>query len=105
MLGMMLCLLAALFAIEAKLACYVPDSNHAIQISASKLKAADAPGLVAEAFALSQAPLFLAGCLLIFAFALRDQLEEPAWLVFVSPAPRHRSAFVPHLFFRPPPVL
>jgi hypothetical protein len=105
-IGGVLCLLAACFAFEAKLACYSPASSPAAQISATKLQSADAPKLIAKVlsapsvqyhlpaepiFVLSVAPLG-ASAMLSTAESVHDQLKPQAF-----------SNFSPHLFRRPPP--
>jgi hypothetical protein len=104
-LGIVLCLLAALFAIESKLAWYGPDGSPTAQVSASKLQAAEAPRLVAQALA-STLPIphfpetaqILA--LILAAGAARSApLPEKA-----QPARLISSSLSPHLFFRPPPA-
>ncbi|KAA6455711.1 hypothetical protein DYQ86_27225 [Acidobacteria bacterium AB60] len=103
-LGVLLCLLAAAFAFEAKMAWFGPAGSPAAQISASKLQPADAPKLTPP----SHGPIFLtalipelAAFLVLVAMgrtATRIAQPERPPLVPASPG------FSPSLFFRPPPV-
>jgi hypothetical protein len=103
-LGLMLCLLAALFAFEAKIACYSPEGSPGIQISALKLQQTDASRLVAEVFTArptlpgsSINALIMTMVLAIsFVQAMRP-VPKPAFVGPFSPG------FFPNLFFRPPP--
>ena len=103
--GVVLCLLAAVFAIEAKVAWFSPDGSPPAQISASKLQPADAPRLIAQALDSPEAvPNILPESSLIVALALAVAL-----LAFVPAAKRDRlepstsPGFSPPHFFRPPP--
>ncbi|MBS1801875.1 MAG: hypothetical protein JST28_00830 [Acidobacteria bacterium] len=101
-LGLLFCALAALFAVEAKLAWYGPDPGPVSQISSSKLQATDAPRIIAEAISVSTpvvhvAPIVLVVALLAFcAFAMSAEADSTRQ-VFVG--------FSPQVFFRPPPSL
>jgi hypothetical protein len=106
-LGIVLCLLAAVFAFEAKIAWFSPAGTPTAQISASKLQPADAPRLIAEALA---APIasqhFPSETPLLFAVALL--LAPIAWFCFRISMPDRAevyasSHFSPPLFRRPPP--
>lgn len=103
-IGVVLCLLAALFAIEAKLAWYAPDSAPASQISASKLLAADAPRIAEQAVASSLLPLSFIDALFLLALVL----TAPAiGFVHRTPIrlPKPRACdYSSSLFFRPPPI-
>jgi hypothetical protein len=104
--GGVLCLLAASFALEAKLACYSPASSPAAQISATKLQPANAPKLIAQALSapsvlhhLPAEPIFVnsvaplgALALLSLAESLRDEFKL-----------QDSPSFSPYLFRRPPP--
>jgi hypothetical protein len=105
-IGGVLCLLAASFAFEAKLACYSPASSPAAQISSTKLQPADAPKLIAQALSapavlhhLPAEPIFVTTVAALgvpvppsFAGSVRDQLKLQV-----------PSIFSPHHFRRPPP--
>ena len=104
-MGIVLCLLAALFAVEAKVACYGRLGSAPSQISASKLKVADAPRLVAHALASSELVLSLFGTTAIVSLTLT--LGVTRWAprpVDALPVLFLSSSFSPHLFFRPPPA-
>ena len=105
-LGLLLCVLAALFAIEAKLAWYGPAASPATQISASKLQPSEAPRVVAQALASSRpvAHFPAIGQILSLAIAVSAARISPR----VADAPRTgvpRFGFSPQTFFRPPPSL
>jgi len=106
-LGIVLCLLAALFAVEAKIAWYSPAGSASALISSTKLQAADAPKLILHASSvLAPALHFIENAavlsLALFWLALMSRAAQtaPARLQ-VSASP----SFSPPLFFRPPPVL
>jgi len=105
-LGIVLCLLAAVFAFEAKLAWFSPAGSPPAQISASKLQLADAPKLVAQALTVPASPRFPADIPLLLAVAL---LLLPAVRVAYRGPQRTgdrfqaSSIFSPTLFRRPPP--
>ena len=104
-LGLMLCVLAALFAIEAKMAWYLPTSTPTTQISATKLQQADAPLLVAHA--LSSSDNFVSHLNEVAkVLSLRVIVEEPGFRWRTAETHLDRvipSSFTPQLFFRPPP--
>ncbi len=106
-LGTVMCLLAAVFFVEAKLAWYSPDSTARVELSAGKLRADDAPKLVASA-PLAPAPLpdLLPQGTLIGAFVFlaaiafyRLAVRIPAETMAVAAGP---GSFPP-LYLRPPP--
>lgn len=103
--GMVLCLLAVLFAIEAKLAWYAPDGNPTAQISAAKLQAADAPRLVAQVLASSQTALLFVGVIALFAPMMPAVSAQFARLAPVQMAKAGSPDLRVHLFVRPPPAL
>jgi hypothetical protein len=102
-LGLLFCALAALFAVEAKLAWYGPDPGPVSQISSSKLQATDAPRVIAEAISVSTPVVHVAPIVLVVAL--------PAFCAFFAmsaEADSTRQVFVgfsPQVFFRPPPSL
>lgn len=105
-IGAALCLLAALFAFEAKLAWFSPAGTSCKQISATKLQPADAPKLIAQALATRQAahhfpaePRLLAGVAFLVA-QIPQSFNEVDHKGF---KPLFSLAFSPHLFRRPPP--
>lgn len=104
--GVLLCLLAALFAIEAKLAWYGPAGSAAAQISYSKAQPADAPKFSLR----SVTPSFPAPSVLEIATLLTLILLTEACRLLLRPlearsAALPSSGLSPQLFFRPPPVL
>jgi hypothetical protein len=102
-LGVLLCLLAAVFAVEAKVGWYSPNGHIRVELSATKLQAADAPRHVGEALT-APAPvphppmellLFLSVAVIVsirFIPRLTENALPPAW-----------PSFSPPHFFRPPP--
>jgi len=105
-MGIVLCLLATLFAIEAKLAWYGPHGSPASQISAFKLKGADAPLLVAQALASSELVPHLSGIAAIVSLTLMVSVARWTFQpVEALPVQSLSSGFSPHLFVRPPPAL
>jgi hypothetical protein len=100
---MLLCLLAVLFAVEAKLAWFGPDGSPTAQISASKLQPADSPKIAAHSHA-SSLPgglLLQFAAILVVALMGRGAIRLP-WRVSATTIPGSPS-FFPSLFFRPPP--
>ena len=102
-LGIVLCLLAALFAIESKLAWYEPVGSPTFQISASKLQAAEGPRLIAQALASSLPAPYLEEIATILAFII----GAAGCAVLPEKAQTARAlsfGFSPNLFLRPPPA-
>lgn len=103
--GLVLCLLAALFSIEAKLAWFGPSGSPTSQISASKLQAADAPRLIAKALARTAPAVHVP---VIFAALALVVFAVPAYASFCTAGtqtlPSLLPSYFPSLFFRPPPV-
>lgn len=106
-LGLVLCVLAALFSIEAKVAWYAPASSPATQISASKLQQADAPRLVAHALSSSDNPVphfpEIANVLAFIGVAEEPGLEWRSADTHWESLPLANLA--PNISFRPPPSL
>lgn len=102
-LGAVLCLLAAAFAMEAKLGWYSSNGQARVEFSSVKLQPADGPRQIVQALTTpapashfpGELPLVLAFAalvLIIFVPRLADFPPAPAW-----------SSFSPAHFFRPPP--
>jgi len=104
LLGMLLCLLAALFAVEAKVAWFGPDGSPSTQISATKLQAADAPKVASQANEPTFPGSWIPQLTLVLALALIGRrwnvLPQRPSSFTLSGSP----GFTPSLFFRPPPV-
>jgi hypothetical protein len=103
--GLVLCVLAALFALEAKLAWYGPAHSPSAQISSSKLQPTDAPRLVANAIAASDTvaahfPAVLPILALSIVLVATCVLPRSTGARQAGP---FSFAFTPHVFFRPPP--
>lgn len=102
-LGALLCLLAAAFAIEAKLSWYSPDGNVRVAISSDKLQPADAPRLTVHptippaGVVLAVEALFLVGFTALFPQLTVFRGSAEIGLIPV------RLSFSPPHFFRPPP--
>ena len=104
-----LCLLAVLFALEAKFAWYGPATGPLTSIQSAKARPADLPELVLHgALAHSGAPVQFA---LVYLAALTAAvLVKAASFCRLNPASMGQSLFAttyfsPGLFFRPPPAL
>jgi hypothetical protein len=106
--GAVLCLLAFLFAFEAKMAGYSsPAIRSYAQIRAAKLQPADAPRLIAQALSAPSALHHFPAEPIVLALAMIAALIP---LSFDGPARDERKlqispSFSPHLFRRPPPQL
>lgn len=102
-----LCLLAFLFAVEAKLAWYSPSSGPLGAIQSAKARPADAPDEVP--YAVSSLPLASAQtALLLAAFATTGLIKaQLCWASRVEPRAQLIFAVIfssPERFFRPPPA-
>ncbi|HWE87278.1 MAG TPA: hypothetical protein VG267_20190 [Terracidiphilus sp.] len=102
-LGAVLCLLAAAFAMEAKLGWYSSNGQARVEFSSIKIQPADAPRQIIQALATSapashfpeELPLFLAFAALILVIFVPRPADFSAALAW--------SSFSPPNFFRPPP--
>jgi len=104
-IGAALCLLAFLFAFEAKLAWFSPANTPCAQISATKLQPADAPKLIAQALATPKVAQHLPAEATLLAVALFIAVVPQAFAGMADKGfmPLVSSIFSPHLFRRPPP--
>ena len=103
-----LCLLAFVFAVEAKLACYDPQQGLRIDVSAAKAFPADIPSVVPHGLSSPDVIHPFIPVAEILAFAAGSALAADAVLTSV-PLHNHlsftaASFFSPPVFFRPPPV-
>lgn len=107
-LGIMLCVLAALFAVEAKIAWFSPAGSATAQISFDKARPAEPPkayphGMTSTtppAHDLAATATFVAASILLAAIAAVMLLPaRPRTQLALSPG------FSASLLFRPPPVL
>ena len=108
-LGIMLSLLVALFAVEAKIAWFSPAGSSTAQISFAKARPAETPKVLSQGFVSPATPahdfagtamlLALAGLLLASATIGFYRVVPARPKVCVSPG------FTASLFFRPPPAL
>lgn len=103
-LGILLCLLAAVFAVEAKLAWYSPNTTARVELSASKLAGDDAPRLVGNLVS-AQAPVpgLVPQALLFATFVL---VAIAVFAIGPSPTPLENCVhfgFIPPQYLRPPP--
>ena len=102
-----LCLLAFLFAMEAKAAWYGPMTGPGSNVRASKAMPADTPRVIDHAIPVPD-PLhpqvaFALLPALVLLWPVADwPLRAGALRAPLSPSP---AVLSPHLFFRPPPVL
>jgi hypothetical protein len=107
-MGIMLCLLAALFAVEAKIAWYSPAGSAGAQISFAKARPAETPKMLPQRFVSPAPPARdFAGSTILLVLTLLVGLATLGWNR-VIPARSQVCAcpeFTPSLFFRPPPAL
>jgi hypothetical protein len=107
-LGMMLCLLVALFAVEAKIAWFSPAGSATAQISFAKARPAETPRMLSQGFVSPATPAHdFAGTVMLLAIAW---LFASASIGFRSVVPARSRVcvspgFTAALFFRPPPAL
>ena len=102
-LGILLCLLAALFAVEAKLAWFGPEGSPTAQISSAKLQPADAPKALAQSHVPSiPFALFRQFAAILVLLSITCPLVLIATPVRASIDPGS-PGFFSSLFFRPPP--
>jgi hypothetical protein len=107
--ALVMCLLAMLFALEAKAAWYGPPNGPGIDISSQKALPADSPAIVSRSSAphsQSQFPFELllfavVGALLYSGAIPSNRADLHLGPVLISSA----FYFSPALFFRPPPAL
>lgn len=102
--GILFCMLAAIFAVEAKLGWYSPDTTARVELSASKLSGDDAPRIAAHLVSTpAPTPGLVPQSLLVVA-AMVAMI-----VVFLGGLPAaHReicasSVVFPPQFLRPPP--
>jgi len=98
-----LCLLTAIFAVEAKLGWFGPAGSPTAQISAAKLQPDDLPKTAAQGHVPSFPAILFVQVAAILAFVA---LRRPATAMPLPPTASIISGcpgFFPSLFFRPPP--
>src|SRR5579859_3729779 len=105
--ALILCLLAVVFALEAKIAWYMPPHTLGSEVQDAKALPADTPQLIPHGLS-GQPPLFIF-LPFTFLFALAAVcICRPLFYCGVKVndrSPSSSSAFSPGNFFRPPPVL
>ena len=103
-----LCLLAALFALEAKMAWYSSPTGPLSGIQSEKARPADLPPLVSQGSSVLEqgpSPFFLIlFAALAFTTGLSIYIRRLALIFFPDPV-LAAPYFSPGLFFRPPPAL
>ena len=108
-LAFALCLLAVLFAVEAKFAWYSPANNSVAGIQSEKARPADLPALVSQGFpdrSSVSLPPTLALFVAVTAIAWPVAFFLPGLAFDLSCLPVCAATyFSPGLFFRPPPKL
>jgi hypothetical protein len=113
-LGIVLCVLAALFAVEAKIAWFSPAGSASAQISFDKARPAEPPKALPLRFNAPAAPFsdFAPTAVLlpaVFLLAAAFLLASAAFFQFGSALRRAQVSSSPDfcaaLFFRPPPSL
>jgi hypothetical protein len=105
-LGIMLCVLVALFAVEAKIAWFSPEGSASAQIGFAKARPAEQPKALAQRCH-SQTPAASDFAATPVLFAATLQLTSTILIVRPLPTRWHVSAspgFAAALFFRPPPI-
>jgi hypothetical protein len=106
-LGIVLCLLAALFAVEAKIAWYCPAGTASSQISAAKLQLVDASKQILHGAPMQAPPAFdFTDNAAVVALALLC-IATMSLMARTAPRRLHVAAspgFQISLFFRPPPT-
>lgn len=107
-LAICLCLLAVVFAVEAKLAWYSPAGTHESEIRAAKAWPADTSEIIVQNAQAFQATCFLIplGLLAVSSAAFKAPTNFSTIKSLVQPAQAVAAApfFTPHFFFRPPPT-
>lgn len=102
-----MCLLAFLFAVEAKLAWYSPSTTPLSAIQSAKARPADAPDPIAQILSAVISSPQQFSLLLFVAFSAACLVKaSPSLAIGVNPRTRRDSMAVflsPTLFFRPPP--
>jgi hypothetical protein len=105
----MLCLLVALFAVEAKIAWFSPAGSASAQISFAKARPAEPPRMLSKRFVSPVPPAHdFAGTAMLLAVAWLLLASATIGLHRVFPARAQvcvSPAFTASLFFRPPPAL
>jgi hypothetical protein len=106
-LGIMLCLLVALFAVEAKIGWFSPAGSASAQISFAKARPAEIPKMLSERLVSPASPAHdFAGSAMSLAAAWLLLTSATVDFYRVVPARPQVSAspgFTTSLFFRPPP--
>lgn len=102
--GILFCMLAAVFAVEAKLGWYSPNTTARVELSASKLAGDDAPKLIGNLVSTSApAPGVVPQAVMLVAALLAGVI---VFTVDPSAEPRKAcasSVVFPPQFLRPPP--
>ncbi len=104
--AMALCLLAVVFAVEAKIAWYLPPHTVGREVQAAKAMPADIPQAIQHGLP-SQAPLFFFLPLTILIALAERYFRRPVSFSGMQESDRSPSsspAFSPSSFFRPPPA-
>lgn len=102
-LGALLCLLAAVFAVEAKMGWYSPNDHVRVELSSTKLQATDVSRQVSQTQAApAPVPHFPAEFALFLSFAAFVTVSFFPKKAEDRPATNWSAFSAPH-FFRPPP--
>jgi len=104
--ALVLCLLALVFAFEAKMAWYLPAHTAGSEVQAAKALPADTPQPIAHGLPGQLALFFLLPIAILFGLAdIRASRSETCFGESQTDrSPSVSSAFSPGNFFRPPPV-
>jgi len=106
MLALILCLLAVTFAVEAKLAWYLPPHTRGIEVQAAKALPADTPQLIPHGLP-DHNPMFpLLPLALLMALAIGCSSVAVSYYnaATFDRSPLSESSFSPLHLFRPPPI-
>jgi hypothetical protein len=107
-LGIVLCLLVALFAVEAKIAWFSPAGSASAQISFAKARPAETPKMLSQGFVSPATPAHdFAGTAMLLAIAWLLASTTVGFRRIVAARPKVcvSPGFTASLFFRPPPAL
>jgi hypothetical protein len=103
--ALILCLLAVVFAFEAKTAWYLPPHTIGSEVQAAKALPADTPQVIPHG--LPDQPLFFLLSLTVLIALTDEHVRRPlsfGGLQLGDRSPSTSSAFSPYNFYRPPPV-
>jgi hypothetical protein len=106
LIALVLCLLAFTFAVEAKLAWYLPPHTMGGEVQSAKALPADVPQIILHGLPDHNPifPLLPLTMLLAAVTAFRPSADFLCAIKITDRSPRATSSFSPANFLRPPPV-